>query len=69
MLDWVIAPQSRPFIFIRWGGLAPAGVEILTNLVLKYNYNSVYKAWTPVKPPPPPRHSTRPIQWRSPNYF
>jgi hypothetical protein len=27
-----------------WGGLAPAGVESLTNLVLKYNSNSVYKA-------------------------
>jgi hypothetical protein len=47
MFDWVIAPQSAtPVIFIGWGGLAPAGVESLTNLVLKYNSNSVYKAWT-----------------------
>jgi hypothetical protein len=30
---------------MEWGGLAPAGVESLTNLVLKYNSNSVYKAW------------------------
>jgi hypothetical protein len=35
------------------GGLAPAGVEGLINLMLKYNSNSVYKvgpgqtAWTP----------------------
>jgi len=33
-----------PFIFIGRGGLAPDGVEILTNLVLKYNSNSDYTA-------------------------
>jgi hypothetical protein len=47
MFDWVM-PLNRPqpFIFIGWGGLAPAGVEGLTNLVLKYNSNSVYNART-----------------------
>jgi hypothetical protein len=47
MFDWVIAPQSATTLYIyRWGGLAPAGVEGLTNLVLKYNSNSVYKSQT-----------------------
>jgi hypothetical protein len=47
MFDWVIAPQSATTLYIyRVGGLAPAGVQSLTNLVLKYNSNSVYKAWT-----------------------
>jgi hypothetical protein len=47
MFDWVILlNRPRPFIFIGWGGLAPAGVESLTNLVLKYNFDSVYNIHT-----------------------
>jgi hypothetical protein len=47
MFDWVMPlNRPRPFIFIGWGGLAPVGVEGLTNLVLKYNSNSVYNAQT-----------------------
>jgi hypothetical protein len=47
MFNWVILLNwPLPFIFIGWGGLAPAEVESLTNLMLKYNSDSVYNVHT-----------------------